>query len=306
MSDTQNTHQQIDELVKGNDVVLFMKGTRAFPQCGFSATVVQILDDLVEGYETVNVLASAEMRSGIKAYSDWPTIPQLYVKGEFIGGSDIVRAMYASGELHTKLGVKAEEVSQPTVSATDAAARVLREAAAGERFDTLRLGVGPGFQYSLAFAPQQDGDFVCESNGVTFLLDRGSAKRADGLVLDYDEAKGGFSIDNPNEPPTVKQIGVKELQAALAADPGLKLFDVRTDEERAGGIIPGSVQLTETVKQEAMALPKDTPLYFTCRSGGRSQQAAETFIRAGFSRCFNVEGGILAWSREIDPSIPQY
>jgi monothiol glutaredoxin len=86
-------------LIASDAVVLFMKGSRSFPQCGFSAAMVQILDSMVPNYTTVNVLADPAVRDGIKAFSDWPTIPQLYVKGEFVGGSDIVRQLHASGEL---------------------------------------------------------------------------------------------------------------------------------------------------------------------------------------------------------------
>ena len=91
---------RIDELVKANDVVLFMKGTPLFPQCGFSSRAISILDHLEVPFETVDVLQDQEVRQGIKEYSDWPTIPQLYVKGEFVGGSDIMMEMYEAGELH--------------------------------------------------------------------------------------------------------------------------------------------------------------------------------------------------------------
>src|SRR5438552_19050719 len=95
---------KLAELVKSKDVVLFMKGSRHFPQCGFSATVVGILDKVGVGkYETVNVLSDPEVREGIKEFSSWPTIPQLYVKGEFLGGCDIVREMHQSGELAKEL-----------------------------------------------------------------------------------------------------------------------------------------------------------------------------------------------------------
>jgi len=94
---------RIDELVKTNPVVLFMKGTALFPQCGFSSRAVAILDRLGIKYETVDVLQDPEVRQGIKEYSDWPTIPQLYVKGEFVGGSDIMMEMFESGELQQLL-----------------------------------------------------------------------------------------------------------------------------------------------------------------------------------------------------------
>jgi len=96
-------NQFIDQQVKSSDVVLFMKGTPQFPQCGFSGQVVQILDYLGVPYKGVNVLDSDELRQGIKAYSNWPTIPQLYVKGEFVGGCDIIREMFQSGELQGAL-----------------------------------------------------------------------------------------------------------------------------------------------------------------------------------------------------------
>lgn len=100
-------HQQIDQLVKGNRVVLFMKGTAQFPMCGFSGRAVQILKACgVQDLKTVNVLEDDDVRQGIKDYSQWPTIPQLYVHGEFVGGSDIMTEMYQSGELQQVLAPK--------------------------------------------------------------------------------------------------------------------------------------------------------------------------------------------------------
>jgi monothiol glutaredoxin len=105
VSDAQS---RIADIVKKNDVVLFMKGTPLFPQCGFSSRAVAILDRLERPYETVDVLQDAEIRQGIKEYSDWPTIPQLYVKGEFVGGSDIMMEMFENGELQDLLSADAE------------------------------------------------------------------------------------------------------------------------------------------------------------------------------------------------------
>ena len=97
---------RIDEIVKARDVVLFMKGTALFPQCGFSSRAVAILDHLGVPFETVDVLQDPEIRQGVKEYSDWPTVPQLYVKGEFVGGSDIMMEMYEAGELQQLLEEK--------------------------------------------------------------------------------------------------------------------------------------------------------------------------------------------------------
>ena len=100
----ESLRKQISELLASNRVVLFMKGTRQMPQCGFSAQVVRILDALLPSYETIDVLDSPELRDGIKEFSQWPTVPQLYVGGQFIGGCDIVREMNVSGELQNIIG----------------------------------------------------------------------------------------------------------------------------------------------------------------------------------------------------------
>lgn len=102
----QATHDWIRKAVASNDIVLFMKGTKSFPQCGFSSQVAQILGHLGIDYKDVNVLESAEIRDGVKTFSNWPTIPQLYIKGEFVGGCDIVREMFQAGELQQMLDEK--------------------------------------------------------------------------------------------------------------------------------------------------------------------------------------------------------
>ena len=108
------TRQRIEKIIGSDRVVLFMKGDRQMPQCGFSATVVQILDSLLPEYTTVDVLADPRVREGVKAFSSWPTIPQLYVGGEFLGGCDIVREMYGSGELQQLLaGPGAQRATRP-------------------------------------------------------------------------------------------------------------------------------------------------------------------------------------------------
>lgn len=100
------TRERIQTEVDANDVLLFMKGTPVFPQCGFSAAVIQVLSHLQVKFSSINVLEDPDIRDGIKQYSDWPTIPQLYVKGEFVGGCDIIREMYETGELKTFLEEK--------------------------------------------------------------------------------------------------------------------------------------------------------------------------------------------------------
>lgn len=102
----RDVKQEIDQLVKGHKVVLFMKGSKMMPQCGFSARAVQVLRQYTDDFQTVNVLADPDIRQGVKDYSNWPTVPQVYVDGKFIGGSDILIEMHESGELGTLLGAK--------------------------------------------------------------------------------------------------------------------------------------------------------------------------------------------------------
>jgi monothiol glutaredoxin len=110
---TTSTAERIKGIVASSDVVLFMKGVPAAPECGFSAGVVQILNGLKVPFKGVNVLADPGVREGVKVFSDWPTIPQLYVKGEFLGGADIVRAMYQEGELTALLKAKGIATAAP-------------------------------------------------------------------------------------------------------------------------------------------------------------------------------------------------
>ncbi|WP_295865219.1 Grx4 family monothiol glutaredoxin, partial [uncultured Xanthomonas sp.] len=121
---------RIETLLSSNRVVLFMKGQPGMPQCGFSAKAVGALNELGVDFAHVNVLADQDIREGIKVYGDWPTIPQLYVDGELIGGSDIILQMAGSGELSELLGVAAPDRTPPSITITDAAAEMLRGALA--------------------------------------------------------------------------------------------------------------------------------------------------------------------------------
>jgi monothiol glutaredoxin len=308
------TRQKIEQDVKGHPVVLFMKGTPQAPRCGFSATVAGILDELVGEYKSVDVLADSALRDGIKEYSDWPTIPQLYVKGQFVGGCDIVREMYENGELHETLGVKLEAVEPPRIQVAAAAAQALKEALAEASSEEpagthyIRIEVASDFQHALSVGTKKPRDVEVSAGGLTLLLDRASARRAGGLSIDYVNGADGpaFKLENPNEPPRVKSVSVKELQAKLQAEPGLKLFDVRAQKEREQAAIQGSRLLDREAQQDIMKLDKATPLYFHCHHGGRSQQAAAFFLSHGFSNVYNVTGGIDAWSLEVDPKVPRY
>jgi len=308
MSLSPETKERITSLISQNDVIVFMKGNRMMPQCGFSGKTVQILDSLLPEYATVDVLEDPEIRSGIKEFSSWPTIPQLYIKGELIGGSDIVVELYSSGELHEKLGLARPERKEPTVHISDAAVQRIREYMERNPGGELHLSVDARFQSGLGLSPRQDHEIAVQANGLTVLMDAVTAERADGVSIDLVETPSGpgFKIDNPNAPNQVKQIDVKTLKAMLDRGERIHLFDVRTPEERAIAKIEGARLLDQGVAAEIERLPKDTPLFFHCHHGGRSQAAAEHFRDRGFTNTHNLIGGIDAWSIEVDPSIPRY
>jgi len=179
-----------------------MKGNRHQPECGFSERVVGMLDGLTSDYETFDVLLDAEVREGIKEFSNWPTIPQLYLNGEFTGGCDIVQEMFASGELHKALGVERLDPITPTISITDAAAQVLEEARTLQGRDGgLHMSVSPSFRYSLGFGPQQPGEVAIEANGWQVYVENDSTQRANGLTIGViDTPQGGqLHMENPNE-----------------------------------------------------------------------------------------------------------
>ena len=303
------TRSEIDTLVQANPVMLFMKGNRQAPQCGFSAKVVSILDNYLDDYQTLDVLQNGEIREGIKTYSSWPTIPQLYVRGEFIGGCDIITEMADSGELFDALGVERPETVIPELHVSDEAAQALRQAAAqnGAPDQFLHLSVGRDWQTSLSMGPRSATSVEVEANGVTFLVDQFSTTRANGLAIQLVESPEGrgFKVDNPNAP-TMGEITVQQLKALMDSGDEFELIDVRTPSEFETAHIASATLLDEPVYQRLSELPKQTKIVFICHHGPRGVSAAQQFLGQGFTNVHNVTGGLDAWSEEIDPSVPRY
>ncbi len=300
---------RIETLLQSNRIVLFMKGEPRAPQCGFSAKAVAALSSLDLDYAHVNVLADPEIREGIKQYGDWPTIPQLYIGGELVGGSDIIEQMANSGELHSLLGVPAPDRTPPQITITASAAAMLRDALADAGDDyAMQVDIDERYNAKLQLAPVDANAIAVEHDGIRAQFDLASARRAQGMRIDWvdDERGRGLVIDNPNAPPAVKSLTVTEAHARVAAG-SLTLVDVRPPEERALAAVnvPFSV-FDGAALSHLEALPKDTALAFLCHHGGRSAQAAEHFRGLGFRDVYNVEGGIEAWSLEADTHVPRY
>jgi len=299
---------RIETLLAEHPVVLFMKGTRSAPRCGFSAAASGVLNELLPEYLTIDVLEEPELRDGIKAYGNWPTIPQLYVKGELVGGADIVQSMYSSGELQELFGLPKPDRTPPQITISDDAANAIRAALAeAESGIVLQLSIDARFQAQFHLAEEEGGLIRADANGIAIQMDLGTAQRARGIRIDWvDTPQGsGLAIENPNAPAAVKPISASELKSRLDAG-DITLVDVRPPEERAQAAVAQPFRTLDDGIEVLTALPKDTPLAFLCHSGGRSARAAEHFRSLGFNRVYNVEGGIDAWSQAVDPDVPRY
>jgi monothiol glutaredoxin len=263
---------------------------------------------LIPKYATVNVLSDPDVRGGMKEYSDWPTFPQLFIRGEFVGGADIVRQMFEAGELEKKLGDLVVAAKVPAVTVTPRAAQELSAALKeGSPGDVIHLTITPSWEHQLDIGGKEASHVTLESNGVTVQLDRASAARANGVSVDFvDEGGGGFKIENPNRPPSIREIGPKDLKALLDSGKVKNLYDVRTPKEREIATIAGATLLDDATMAAIEKLPKDTALAFHCHHGGRSRAAAEHFLKQGFKQVYNLAGGIDAWSQQIDPSVKRY
>ena len=302
-------HRQISSILANNPVVLFMKGTPEQPRCGFSAKSADVLNNLAPGFFGVDVLSDDDIRQGIKTYGNWPTIPQLYVKGELIGGSDIIMQLYNTGELHQLLGVAAPDRSAPEIFISAEAASAIRAGMADEPALGLHLRIDGRWQASFQLAAIEGHEIKAVAGDLSVYMDVQTAQRAKGLRIDWVESLqgSGLSITNPNAPSAVKLMTVSGLAAALKTDHPPLVIDVRPEHDRLRAPFPLPSRVLEGSTLSALeALAKSQPLAFLCHFGNSSKQAAEHFRNLGFTEVFNVEGGIDAYAREIDASVVRY
>jgi monothiol glutaredoxin len=301
--------ERIQSLLDAHRVVLFMKGQPNAPQCGFSAKAVGLLSGLGVPWHGVDVLADAEIRDGIKVFGSWPTIPQLYIGGELVGGSDIIEQLVNSGELHQLLDLPAPDRSVPTIAMTETAAVAIGRAMADVPNGTgLHLSVDPGFNAQFALKEITGNELVAHVQGLDLYIDVISAPRANGMEIDWvEDVRGaGLAIRNPNAPPPVQPLSIAALRDRLA-NGDLTVIDVRPAADRAQAPFPEAHRvLDENSLATLAALPNDTALAFLCHVGNSSRQAAEHFRGLGFRDVYNIEGGIDAWAQQIDPSVPRY
>jgi monothiol glutaredoxin len=303
----ETVKNKIESYLQQNRVVLFMKGTPQQPMCGFSARTVAALDSVLPDYSAVNVLDDQEIREGIKVYGSWPTVPQVYIDGELIGGCDIVTDMLNSGELHSTLGLEAPDRTPPEIRITDDAAQKILEAMSGHEGIALQFQIDASWDAQFNLAQPTGSEVTTESNGITIMMDIGTAQRAKGAEIDWVKSVQGegLAINLPLAPAEVNQMSVQELAKHLETGDVI-LVDIRGEEDRAKASLAQAMLLDKESMAKLEQLPKDTAIAFMCHHGNSSMGAAEYFRKQDFTNISSVAGGINAWSQEIDSEIPQY
>lgn len=289
--------ERIETQIASHRVVLYMKGTPKMPQCGFSARTAGILDQLLEGdYVSYNVLEDETIREGIKVYGDWPTIPQLYVDGELIGGNDIIGEMFNSGELHELFGLEKPDRTPPEITITDRAAEKIREFLAAYPGNHLHFSIDAGWDAQFQVGPKEGSEIETESNGITVLMDLSSAQRAKGATIDWVETVQGegLKLDLPGAPAPVKQMTPAELQQRMNSGERLLVIDTRNEADRAARPLDFARPLDAELMAELKDGDPQLPLVFVCNIGQTSQQYAEHYRKQGYTQVYNLEGGAAA------------
>lgn len=297
----QTVKQRIDDLIQSDKVFLFMKGNPQTPMCGFSGNTVKMLNDLLGNqYSTFNVLEDNAIREGIKTYSDWPTIPQLYINQEFVGGNDIISEMFNTGELHEMLGLKKPDRTPPEMSISDEALNHIKEGMKEAGSHKLFLSIDDEFNTRFSLDTPKGYEVVATVKDLDIYMDIGTAERAQNIEISWiEELQGsGLRIKNPNEPPAVQELSVAELQDWFDTDnaENPKIYDVRPEDKVAEGTVPGAKRLDKNTIEEIESMDKETPLVFLCQVGQSSMAAAEYFRKKGYTKVFNLTGGYNAWN----------
>ncbi len=300
MALTDHAQKTISELLDSNRVVLFMKGSPSMPQCGFSAKATGILGSLVPDYATFNVLEDEQVREGIKEFGQWPTIPQLYIDRELIGGSDIINEMFGSGELHDVLGLEQPDRTPPTFTISEAAANAILQSVPEHGSEVLHFAINDHWQGEFMLQPATGHEIRAEDSGIELYMDPMTAQKARDMHVDWIETMqgNGLSVDLPMAPPAVKSMTVAELAARLDQGGSLRLYDVRPELMRVQKPFDGATPLDREAMASIDALPKDTPMAFMCLRGNASASTAEHFRLKGYTQLFNIVGGLEAWEQQ--------
>lgn len=297
---TDQATQRIEKMLDENPVFLFMKGNPQTPMCGFSSNTVKILKDMIgDNFGSFNVLDDPEIREGIKTYGQWPTIPQLYVNKELVGGNDIISEMFNTGELHELLNLTQPDRTAPTIGISDEALNHIKDGLKDMGDHQLFLSVDDEFNTRFSLEMPKGYEIIADVGDLKVYMDIGTAKRSNGIEISWqDELQGsGLRIKNPNEPPPVQDLSVAELQDWLATEVENPLvYDVRSADKIAEGTVGHAVRLDKAAIELIETMDKETPMVFVCQVGQSSMSAAEFFRKKGYTKTFNLTGGYNAWN----------
>ncbi len=294
MSLAPAVREKIEAQIASHRVVLYMKGTPQMPQCGFSAKTAGMLDQVLSGdYASYNVFDDESVREGIKVFGDWPTIPQLYVDGELVGGCDIITEMFNAGELHEMFGLDKPDRSPPEITITDKAVEKIREFLAAYPGNYLHFSIDAGWDAQFQVGPKEGSEIESESNGITVLMDLSSAQRARGATVDWVETVQGegLKLDLPGAPAPVRQMTPAELQQRINSGERIMVVDVRNEADRAEKPLEFARHLDADLMAELKDGDPQLPLVFVCHVGQTSQQYAEHYRKQGYAQVYNLEGG---------------
>ena len=289
---------EIENLVNNNACVLFMKGNPKHPQCGFSSNTVNILQELVgEDFAFCNVLEDQNIREGIKEYGNWPTIPQLYINKELVGGNDIVTEMYNTGELQTMLGLPQPQREPAEIAITDVARQNIMNGIKDIGSHVLKLSIDSQFNTRFSIEEPKGYELISEIGDIKIYMDIGTAKRANGIEIDWveDLQGAGLVINNPNQPKEINQLSKNDLIKGMEKGVYKHIYDVRSEQQFSVQSIAGSKRLDKENMQKIETLAKDTPLVFVCSVGNTSQGACDFYRKKGFTNVNNLVGGIANW-----------
>lgn len=289
--------RDIEQQIASHRVVLYMKGTPRMPQCGFSARTAGLLDEMLSGdFVAFNVLEDERIREGIKVYGDWPTIPQLYVDGELVGGCDIITEMYNAGELHALFGLEAPDRTPPEIEITELAAEKIKGFLAAYPGQHLHLNIGGDWDAQFQVGPRGGHEIVTEAAGLTVLMDLASAQRARGARIDWVESMQGegLKLDLPGAPAPVQPMTADQLQQRLNSGERILVIDTRREDDRRAQPLEFARALDAELMTELKDADRTMPLVFVCYVGETSLKIAEHYRKQGFEQVYNLEGGVAA------------
>lgn len=289
--------QRIESQIASHDVVLYMKGTPKMPQCGFSAKTAGLLETVVgSDFVAYNVLEDEAIREGIKAFSDWPTIPQLYIRGEFVGGCDIIHEMYNAGELHPMLGLEVPDRTPPEIHITAEAMTQIQAFLDQYPDQFLHFSVTPDWDARFEVGPRGGHEIAAEVDGLVVLMDLATAQKAKGATIDWIETMqgAGLKLDLPGAPPPVQSIDASTLQARLNAGEDLWVVDTRPEPDRQAKPLSFAKPLDADMMAQLKAADPMQPVVFVCHVGITSLKIAEHYRKQGLQQLFNLEGGVEA------------